>query len=293
MNIVLESGKYVVAVSGGVDSVVLLDVLARQQEVQLIVAHFDHGIRVDSAEDRKLVQSLAEKYGLPFAYAEGNLGADASEEAARAARYAFLKSVQQKYSADGIITAHHQDDLLETAILNLLRGTGRKGLTALASNPHVTRPLLHISKQEILDYAHEHQLQWHEDSTNSNPKYLRNYVRLQIVPRLDVADKNRLLGIIEQSRTVNAELDSLLAGLLPLEGNRLERKSFIQLPHAAAKELMAAWLRTNNLREFDRAMLERLVVAAKTGQPGTRANIYGRHAVDIHKKFLALTSFER
>lgn len=297
MNVKLESGKYVVAVSGGVDSVVLLDMLARhnpkEADYQLIVAHFDHGIRPGSAADRQFVQTLAEKYQLPFEYAEGELGEQASEETARAARYLFLKDVQQKHSAHGIITAHHQDDVLETAILNLLRGTGRKGLTSLGSSSDIIRPLLNSSKQEILAYAKNNNLKWHEDSTNQNPKYLRNYIRLYLLPRLKETEKQRLLDIINQCRTVNSQLDKIIAELYLTTGTQLERTAIIALPHAVALEVMAAWLRDNDLREFDRYTLERLVVAAKTGRPDTRANIYGKHIMCITKAHLALTSFER
>lgn len=298
MNVELEPGKYVVAVSGGVDSVALLDVLAQNAKqqtagIELVVAHFDHGIRSDSGEDKKLVQALAARYGLPFEYAEGKLGSAASEQTARAARYSFLRRVQQNHGANAIVTAHHQDDALETAILNLLRGTGRKGLTALASNNELIRPFLRTPKSEILQYATQHHLEWREDSTNSQTRYLRNYVRLNILPRLGVGDKQCLLDIIDHSRDVNAELDSAIAGLLPASGTQLERAAFIALPHAVAREVMAAWLRGNGLRDFDRLTLERLVTAAKTGRSGSSANIYGQHRLHMTQHHLALIVNER
>src|SRR5579884_3654782 len=116
MEIQLEPGAYVVAVSGGVDSVVLLDLLTKNHNLKLTVAHFDHGKRKDSASDRHFVQKLAEKHGLSFVYAEGRLGLGASEAAARKARYKFLQQVRESAEARAVVTAHHQDDLLETAI---------------------------------------------------------------------------------------------------------------------------------------------------------------------------------
>src|SRR5438445_4950610 len=115
-----KPGSYAVAVSGGVDSVVLLDILAKRDDLELAVAHFDHGIREDSVEDRHFVEGLAKNYGLPFIYEEGSLGPKSSEAEAREARYKFLRQAQKKAGAKAIITAHHQDDLLETAILNML-----------------------------------------------------------------------------------------------------------------------------------------------------------------------------
>jgi tRNA(Ile)-lysidine synthase len=91
ISISLSPGKYVAAVSGGVDSMVLLDLLRNIPDVELIVAHFDHGIRPDSAEDRQLVERVCAQYGVAFEYAEGHLGKKASEATARAARYSFLR----------------------------------------------------------------------------------------------------------------------------------------------------------------------------------------------------------
>ena len=131
-HIPLAPGTYIVAVSGGVDSIVLLDLLANQEKAKLIVAHFDHGIRNDSRDDRMFVQDLAVRYELPFVYDVGNLGQGASEAKAREARYTFLRGVRQAAGARSIITAHHEDDVLETAILNIMRGTGRKGFEFVA-----------------------------------------------------------------------------------------------------------------------------------------------------------------
>ena len=107
MNVEIRPGTYVVAVSGGVDSMVLLDVLAQVPGLQLVIAHFEHGVREDSDEDLQLVESAAKHYDLPFIYERGNLGPTASEAVARAARYAFLRRVREQHAADAIVTAHH------------------------------------------------------------------------------------------------------------------------------------------------------------------------------------------
>ncbi|HEX6258362.1 MAG TPA: tRNA lysidine(34) synthetase TilS, partial [Candidatus Saccharimonadales bacterium] len=126
----LASGTYVVAVSGGVDSIVLLDMLAGQAGLELIVAHFDHGIRQDSTEDAEFVRAAAQRYSLPFELGQATLGPGASEEAARTARYSFLRSIAKKYQAR-IVTAHHADDVIETIAINVARGTGWRGLVSL------------------------------------------------------------------------------------------------------------------------------------------------------------------
>lgn len=282
-----------VAVSGGVDSVALLNMLSKQKNLDLAVAHFDHGIRKDSAADRKFVAELTKGYGLPFVYAEGRLGSGASEATAREARYAFLRRVVKEQGAKAIVTAHQQDDVLETAIINLLRGTGRKGLTALESRSDIVRPLLNLPKAELLKYAEEHGLKWREDSTNQDTRYLRNYVRRQIMPRLRTAGRQKLLGLLEEQRGLNVQLDELLAELLEGQAETLERAEFVRLPHKAALEVMAAWLRAAGIANFDRLTLERAVVGAKTARPGQRIALKNDIFLEVQKTKLALTTLER
>lgn len=295
MSLSVEPGTYVVAVSGGVDSVVLLDVLTKMPELHLIVAHFDHGIREESGDDRRFVQALAAHYKLPFAYAEGHLGPTVSEAAAREARYAFLNQVMREHHAVAIITAHHEDDLLETAILNLLRGTGRKGLSSLKSSSHLLRPLLGESKQTIRAYATEHQLEWHEDRTNASTVYMRNYIRHKLLPRFDDDDRRQLRSLIDSTREANDEIDALLGDILQLQpsAETLNRQAVIMLPHAVSKELLAAWLRAHDLRTFDKKSIERVTVAAKTYAPGKQIDIDASHVIYVEKHKLALALRER
>jgi tRNA(Ile)-lysidine synthetase-like protein len=295
ITIEMAPGKYVVAVSGGVDSVVLLDLLQRVPNLELVVAHFDHGIREDSAADRQFVQALAEQYGLSFVYMEGKLGAAASEATAREARYAFLRSAMQKSGAQAIITAHHEDDLLETAILNMLRGTGRKGLSSLKSTEDIVRPLLGVPKQVIRAYAIDHGIEWHEDSTNASTAYLRNYIRLKLLPYFGDQDRRRLRELIDSMHGTNTEIDAMLADYLQLQpsADTVGRHTVIMLPHAVSKELLAAWLRSHGVRSFDKKTIERLTIAAKTYAPGKLVDIDGVHVVTVGKDTLALTSRER
>jgi tRNA(Ile)-lysidine synthetase-like protein len=293
MDINVQPGKYVVAVSGGVDSMVLLDLLRQKPGIDLVVAHFDHGIRPDSAEDAELIERVIKPYGLPYGKSYGKLGPGASEAKAREARYAFLEDMRQRHEARAIITAHHQDDLLETIVINLLRGTNRKGLSSLKSTETVVRPLLHVPKIQLREYAEAHKLKWREDSTNESEQYLRNYIRRQILPRLGEADKANLLRINQRASSFNAELDKELAGLLPSGTDSLGRAQLIKLPHAATRELLAAWLRANRITNFDSKTLERLAVAAKTAMPGSRIDVVQGWRLTINKQELALERVER
>ena len=279
-----------VAVSGGVDSMVLLDLLRQMPKVRLVVAHFDHGVRPDSASDRKLVARIAKAYNLPFVYAKGNLGPGASEALAREARYAFLRKVQAEQKAEAIITAHHQDDMLETAIMNLLRGTGRRGLSSLKSRKSLVRPLLDWTKKDIREYAEEHDLVWAEDSTNSDETYLRNYIRHNILSRFTKQGRESLVRHMKQASKINEEIDELLDKDLAGQPakDELNRSWYLQLPYAVATEMMAAWLRRNGILQFDRHLIERLVVAAKTATPGKLADINAHHVVKFTKDRIKL-----
>lgn len=294
MNLTVSAGRYVVAVSGGVDSMVLLDLLCRLPGLSLTVAHLDHGIRAESVKDRQLVQTRAQELGLPFVYHRLELGEKASEAKARQARYDFLHKVRRATAAQALITAHHQDDQLETAIINILRGTGRKGLSALKSQDLVLRPLLGYSKSDILSYARKNSLVWHEDSTNLDSKYLRNHVRLNMMTRFSDEQRQLLLQQVEVAGRINQELDSLLAVQLHIQPsiNRLDRHWFIGLPHNVAREVMASWLRNHGVN-FDKKTLERLVVAAKTYSSGKQADLNRTLFLEVTNDHLALLARDR
>ncbi len=300
MNIRVEPGVWVVAVSGGVDSVVLLDLLHKQvprmqQPFKLIVAHFDHGVRPDSANDRRFVQQLASRYELPFVYEQVSLGSNASEANARKLRYEFLEKVRRSTGAQGIITAHHEDDALETAIHNLLRGTGRRGMTALKNTAGIQRPLLHISKQRIKEYAKHNGLTWHEDSTNTDTKYLRNYIRHNLLSRFPSGKRAQLAILLTGMRTVNDTLDSQVAGLLHLQPHKdeIDKHWFIGLPHDVAREVTHAWLRAHDVQNLDRGTIERMVVAMKTGRLRQSFPVDKQWQLIILPKTLALVRHER
>ncbi len=248
------------AVSGGIDSVALLHMLAQlSDQHQLIVAHFDHGIRDDSHEDARFVAALAEMYGLPFETQRVELGSNASEEQARQTRYAFLKEIAARHNAS-IVTAHHQDDVVETVAINLHRGTGWRGLAT--HNADVTRPLLNYSKDQLRQYVQNHNLEWREDSTNQTDAYLRNRVRHQAA-QLSAEKKRQILELrtrqLEYKRQIENEV-KLLVG----SASSASRYFFTHSTKKAAIEC----LRYLTKGKLTRPQLERTLVAIKTMQPG-------------------------
>jgi tRNA(Ile)-lysidine synthase len=267
-----QPGRYIVAVSGGSDSVALLDLLAGRPEYDLVVAHFDHGLRPDSAQDAALVQELAGAHGLPVVVEHGRLKRG-SEAAARSARHAFLEQVRLKYEALAVVTAHHQDDLIETSLLNLARGTGRQGLAPM-QNGSIARPLLGVSRQQLRDYATRHGLQWHEDSTNQDRANPRNFVRHELLSRADDDWRGRYLALITQLASLN---DTIEAHLGVVSGG--EKATDYQLPRDLVRALSLAELselivslarRLVPGLELDARLVAEVALFAKTGRPGTR-----------------------
>jgi len=183
--------KLVAAVSGGVDSMVLLDLLSRIG-VQVIVAHANFGLRgAESDSDEEFVRQKAARYDLPFFTSRFDAKAYMAEhscsvqEAARELRYGWLAELREEQKADAIATAHHKNDSVETLLLNLINGTGIQGLTGIPpKNGHVVRPLLFAFRQEILEYAQQAGIQWREDSSNASEKYRRNFIRHKLIPLL-------------------------------------------------------------------------------------------------------------
>lgn len=286
MDMKIPKGRYILAVSGGVDSMVLLDLLSNLPGVSLVIAHFNHGIRPDSGEDEKLVASVAAVLGLPFEAGRGELGAGASEETARRARYEFLNMVRAKYGAGALITAHHQDDLIETAIINLLRGTGRRGLAAISSNKNVLRPLLPYSKKEISSYAKKSKLQWRDDPTNDNQDYLRNYVRHKLVSKMSIEQRREFLDNLKNITERGAEIDNELARLSSLlrRSRLIDRSKFSSLPAELGNEVLIHWLRQNNMLDFDKRTIDRLNVALRTAKSNSRHHIKKNLSLRIDQK---------
>ncbi len=184
--------KYLVAVSGGVDSIVLLHLLVRVDRLhsKLVVAHVNHGIRgSDSDLDERFVKGLAKHYNLPFVSTQLNLSSSASEDEARKGRYDFLNRQAAEYQAK-LVLAHHQDDLIGSIAINIVRGTGWRGLGVM-SRSNVVRPLLSYRKAQLESYAVRHRLEWVEDKSNHSMQYLRNRLRAGVINLSD--DRRRPL----------------------------------------------------------------------------------------------------
>lgn len=185
-----DGAAIVVAVSGGPDSVALLRSLHQFTRGNLIVAHFDHRFRVDSAADAQFVRHLAETLQLPFELGHASEGLLLSEENARNARYPFLAEVAARHHANWVATGHTEDDQVETILHSILRGTGLRGLSGmpvvrpLNESTNLIRPLLDVSRQSVHDYLLSLSQDFCLDATNTSPDYTRNRLRHQLLPLL-------------------------------------------------------------------------------------------------------------
>ncbi|WP_281234765.1 tRNA lysidine(34) synthetase TilS [Flavobacterium gelatinilyticum] len=195
----LAEKKLFLAVSGGLDSMVLLH-LFKKLGYEIAVLHCNFQLRgLESFGDEEFIQKFCEQNNIPIFTTQFDTEAFAkdyklsTQVAARELRYSWFYELLEEENFDYILTAHHADDNLETFIINLTRGTGLEGLTGIPEqNDKIIRPLLSFSREEILNYAHENNIEWREDSSNASNKYLRNKIRHNLVPVLKEINPNFL-----------------------------------------------------------------------------------------------------
>lgn len=261
--------RYVLAVSGGVDSVALLHKFRQKfQPGSLIVAHFDHGIREDSAADARFVAGLAARYGLRCEVERQELGADASEALAREARYGFLKRLAKKYDAT-LVTAHHSDDVAESIAINIVRGTGWRGL-AVMGDKSIHRPLLSFTKEQLIEYALKNRLEWVEDETNSSDAYLRNIIRRLIA--LKSIQAANLGNLRARQLIIREQIDLEVRQLL--EDNPARRRYFLTMvDDDSADELLRQLLLEATGTPLTRPQRQRMLSYIKVGRPGSQVEL--------------------
>ena len=223
----LATDKILVAVSGGVDSVVLLDLLVKAN-FNVLVAHCNFKLRgKESDEDEQFVRSVAAKYKVDCFVKTCPAGGFASshnitiQEAARELRYVFFEDLIEEKGFDKVAVAHHVDDNLETFFINLIRGSGLQGLKGIpVQRDIIIRPLMFASRQQIENYADQNNILWRDDSSNDSDKYLRNKIRHHLLPVLK--------EITHNFNTVNQSLSYLKEDAMVLESliNNKKEKIF-------------------------------------------------------------------
>lgn len=207
-----QQKTYLLAVSGGVDSMVLAD-LFQVSGFDFHIAHINYHLRnEDSNLDQKVVSDFCEKHKIPFHLYEVSKNDNQPENSiqnwARELRYRFFREIQEKENLDYIVTAHHLNDQLETFIINLSKASGIRGLSGIPQNENgIIRPLLGFSKDEIYDFAKENEIEFREDKSNQKTDYLRNKIRHHIVPELEKINSDFLTNFSKSIHYINQAKD--------------------------------------------------------------------------------------
>ncbi len=204
-NLLKENDTIVVATSGGPDSMCLLSILNNLKDkykLQIICAHVNHGLRQESNDEKKFVENYCVINNLIFEYMkiDSYTKDKFSENEGRSKRYAFFQELMNKYNAKYLFTAHHGDDLIETIMMRIVRGSNLKGYIGIKLiNNNIVRPLLFVDKKEIVKYLNEHHISYVTDKSNDDESYTRNRYRKQLLPFLKNEDPNVHLKFLKFS----------------------------------------------------------------------------------------------
>ncbi len=304
----LSSGdRILIAVSGGPDSVALLHLLHElREEFQLFleVAHLQHGIRGEEAkEDARFVAELAEKLKLPFHLKEIELpsmkskaGKGNLEALARAERYRFFAETAKQRGLAKVATAHTQDDQAETVLMWFLRGAGTRGLGGMSPRQQlriaigdsteilaVIRPLIDISKSEIMEYLAEKSLTYRVDRSNQDPVYLRNWIRSELIPKIQERVDDRFPARLSQQAELLRDEDTYLEALARMgldaihDAKGLGRPGLLGEPKALQRRILRLWIEQarGHLRGVDFVHIDALLRLIEEGPVQGRLAIAG------------------
>lgn len=277
----LYTGKIAAMVSGGMDSMVMLDMM-QKKGADLLVVHVNHGIRKNAYKDCEFVKAYCEKNNIPFigycfdvptlAKASGR----SIETEARLARRKVIDEILSKY-ADKVALAHHADDNAETVLMHIFRGSGPDGLTGIRQTDRIIRPLLSYTKNQIEEYARRYGISYVTDETNFDPYYTRNFIRLKVLPLIKsrfpsaVETLNRLaLNMTETLYALDSQLDMRLItvkdDVVELSLEALESPLAARYVVTAAKKLMPV--------DVTRAQIVGVIKLFKS-QNGSKAELAG------------------
>lgn len=236
----LRHRRLVLACSAGSDStalLVILHCLAPRLGLTINVAHLDHGLRPESAQETGHIAELCRRLGVRITVGRSNVGRYARvtgtglEEAGRILRYRFLFGVQRRIRADLLLTAHHADDLAEDVLMRLIRGTGWPGLAGMPCwDPvrQLLRPLLHTPKQELRHFLSDIGVSWSEDASNADPNHTRNRIRTDLIPLVLRENPRFHEAVIRLHRQAELDGDFFATLITPLVRQAAQRGRFLE-----------------------------------------------------------------
>ena len=259
--------RVLAGISGGADSVALLHLLL-QSGTKVTAVHVNHGLRGEASDgDEAFVQALCERWQVPLLAYRANPPENPGEDWARKMRYAFFRQAAEKTGVNAIALAHHRDDQAETLLMHLLRGSGMTGLQAMSPDSTVDglrllRPLLDFSREELREMLREMGQDWREDATNADPRYLRNAIRLEVLPQLEQLAPGcsaRLAATAALLQDEEAVLDGLAQDFLEKYGGQryLPLDALRAQSAAMQRRILRAWWQTQSGGDFQERCLSR------------------------------------
>ena len=261
--------------------------LAMYKHADIVVAHVDHGTRKSSAKDANFVRQKCQELGVKFYETKLELGEGVSEELARKKRYEFLKTIQEKESGT-LCTAHHLDDVLESIAINLIRGTGWRGLTPFYGD-ELVRPFIiaKMWKRDVLKFAGEQNICFRQDPTNYEAAYLRNRVREKMT-ELDNATRVDIIKLFEKQNELRGKIEKLVTELAKqtVVGKNFHKKElFLTADEKVALEILREICLMHGY-SLTRKQLGDFLSAIKTYAPHKKFNLPKNHFVTILKNYI-------
>lgn len=266
-----KGSKIVLGVSGGPDSVCLLDVLAKiapKYDLELIIAHVNYGLRGnDSDIDEKFVRELVRKYGFKIFVLKSKSKGKISENVLRETRYDFFEKIRKENKFNSIAVAHNADDQVETFLMRIIRGSGLQGLAGMKyKNGNLIRPLLGISRKEILGYLDRTNLIYRTDKTNAENLFLRNKIRNKLVPFLEKNFNPKIKETIFSATTSIAEDYALIQELADKTyrtngTDNLSIKKLLALHPSSQRMVLRNFLmeKKSNLKDIEASHIEEVL----------------------------------
>ena len=253
--------KFLIGVSGGRDSMVLLDALVRLGFTNLVVCHIDHTLRGRSSlADVRLVQRTTEKAGLALESARCRTAEYASQNqksielAARELRQAFFRECAARHRCQLLLLAHHADDQVETCLFNFLRGSGAAGLggmkeTSKQGQLEIRRPFLGVSRDQIIAYQKKYKVAFREDASNKETRHTRNKIRHQVLPRIADAMGDSFQQAVLRAAFILREEEDWMNSMVPPVGLELSCASLREMHPALKARTILRWLRERGVDE--------------------------------------------
>lgn len=284
-----------VALSGGVDSILLAHTL-HHLSIPFIALHFNHRWREKASDaDAKWVKAWCAERGIKCYIGKAKEKGPTSENKARMERWAFFKKMAHTYSLSSIWMAHHADDLVETFLLQLLRGAGIDGLISLAPSSRmedleIKRPWLQFWKEEIIEQAKNLNLSWREDSTNQELTYARNRLRLQILPMLQQVIGRDPRKMIYRTAQILAEENNYWSQIIPETWpSQLRVKEIANQPIAWQRRALRAWLKAQGIQDLNFETIENVRKLLTQLKPA-KTNLHRGYFCKRQKGFLMIQS---